>query len=397
MFPRRSPRRRPAFTLVELLVVIAIIGVLLALLLPAVQSAREAARRAQCANNLKQLGIAVHNYHDAFHSFPPIYCLSGVGTFDTAGGTYYAPVKNRVATPWSVFLLGYLEQSQIYQQWDFRFPAVSDATVMGWPAGMEACGQKNCELAAANISPYLCPSAPAGRNTPAVFDAHSCSLVKDKMIVLTGAATLTWGGGPLDYIPVIRAQPPFTNTAYWYHPEYNPSVGTNEDAKGPLRAFDTFNTRLTPDICSKFDDVKDGASNTLLFGEHAGGNGYYVRPYRHCQIVLNGAADVANSAGAMGGTWAAYMAGNINISGSLFTGLPYVSPGTYTVDNLTSDLLVSAINCTNFFKHGFYSFHPGGINVVMCDGAVRFVSENIQAYVLCSMITAHNHETVELP
>src|SRR5687767_10121672 len=96
-------RGRPAFTLVELLVVIAIIGILIALLLPAVQAARESARRAQCANNLKQIGVAVHNYHEARKSLPPCRLAGGTGW-----ATFF------------VLILPYMEQEQVYDLWDIQ-------------------------------------------------------------------------------------------------------------------------------------------------------------------------------------------------------------------------------------------------------------------------------------
>src|ERR1700728_1014369 len=92
-------RHRRGFTLIELLVVIAIIAVLIALLLPAVQSAREAARRAQCINNLKQVGIAMHNYHDALSSLPP-------GSMAVVDGT------------WQLFILPFLEQTTLYNSYN---------------------------------------------------------------------------------------------------------------------------------------------------------------------------------------------------------------------------------------------------------------------------------------
>src|SRR5947199_5889998 len=98
---RPRPIRRPAFTLVELLVVIAIIGVLVALLLPAVQAAREAARRSACQNNLRQVGIAFHNFHDANNAFPQLRI---------AGGDGWATCF--------VLIMPYMEQSNIFDRWD---------------------------------------------------------------------------------------------------------------------------------------------------------------------------------------------------------------------------------------------------------------------------------------
>src|SRR5512135_122792 len=97
------------FTLIELLVVIAVIGILVALLLPAVQAAREAARRMQCSNNLKQIGLALHNYHDANKKFP----------FGSRGGSSWAQTGIKDGTNWRVSILPYLEQTALYSKLNF--------------------------------------------------------------------------------------------------------------------------------------------------------------------------------------------------------------------------------------------------------------------------------------
>ncbi|MCR9199872.1 MAG: DUF1559 domain-containing protein [Planctomycetaceae bacterium] len=130
---RALQSRRPrGFTLIELLVVIAIIAILIALLLPAVQQAREAARRTQCKNNLKQIGLALHNYLDVYTYFPPSF-VSDISTFDTPGGE------------WSVHarILPYLEQANLYSQADLSF-------AYGDPI--------NDGIATQRVAAYLCPS-----------------------------------------------------------------------------------------------------------------------------------------------------------------------------------------------------------------------------------------------
>jgi len=115
-------RSRPAFTVIELLVVIAIIGILISLLLPAAQRVREAASRLECANNLKQIGLACHNHHDVYGRLPPGYLAAGPyldGSTDTSAGW-----------GWAAFLLPYLEQGDLFQQIDFSQPVQDSPAIM---------------------------------------------------------------------------------------------------------------------------------------------------------------------------------------------------------------------------------------------------------------------------
>ena len=130
-----GPRRRSesGFTLVELLVVIAIIGILIALLLPAVQAAREAARRSQCSNNMKQLGLSLHNYHDIFKTLPP-------------GGLRDGPVPGN-GLAWNVLILPFMEQQALHDQ--FNFLLTDDSSCVGAP---------NSTITRTRVDGFLCPS-----------------------------------------------------------------------------------------------------------------------------------------------------------------------------------------------------------------------------------------------
>jgi prepilin-type N-terminal cleavage/methylation domain-containing protein/prepilin-type processing-associated H-X9-DG protein len=138
---------RRAFSLIELLVVIAILGILIGLLLPAVQRSRESARRGQCLANLRQLGIALHAYHDVYGVFPP-----GGVEWRPAGST-----KGERQLAWSVFLLPYLEQTNLYDALDLSTPFDSSANRAG---------------AATPLAAYVCPSVP--RDSPWVDGRGAC-------------------------------------------------------------------------------------------------------------------------------------------------------------------------------------------------------------------------------
>ena len=144
-------RLRPAFTLVELLVVIAIIGILVGLLLPAVQAAREAARRMQCSNNLKQLGLALHNYHDTFRQFPINYSMSPAGP---NGGGGNSGDGNSRQCAWMGMILPQIEQGNLYAQ-------------VNWNVGLKVNGapSPNVVIAQTLIPAYRCPSDGSGNPT----------------------------------------------------------------------------------------------------------------------------------------------------------------------------------------------------------------------------------------
>ena len=153
-YSTKAPSRRPAFTLIELLVVIAIIGVLVGLLLPAVQQAREAARRASCSNNVKQLGLALHNYHDANKVFPP---ASVRRYFRTTSANDWS--TNMLS--WMAFILPYTENNTIYDQLDFDIEG-----------GMSGTNATNYNRVARNIAikEFRCPSDPTRKSRQSGYE-----------------------------------------------------------------------------------------------------------------------------------------------------------------------------------------------------------------------------------
>ena len=217
---------RHGFTLVELLVVITIIGILIALLLPAVQAAREAARRMQCANNFKQVGVALHNYHAAKGCFP-------AGDMEMVSVPGYAYPKFKEWS-WSVFILPFMEQQAVYDAIDFT-------------KDNYYTGTQNQQAAAKMMAAYLCPTDPQASDGMASVDGTSQSQV-----------------GMSDMCAVSDSTDGFDSTHY---------NGFNYW----LRLFPEVDGVMGGIGSCRIADIKDGASNTLIVGEVTGaGKGTWI-------------------------------------------------------------------------------------------------------------------------
>ncbi len=206
-------KSRRGFTLIELLVVIAIIAILIALLLPAVQQAREAARRTQCRNNLKQLGLAIHNYHDSNNTFPT--------------GGFYQGAGNGTGLSWLVAILPFIDQAPLYNSFNFNAVAYTDAT--------------NLALALKPIPGYQCPSSNK------LFSANSG---ENSGGVATSTAHYYGIMGPTNAL-----NNPRTGQAYPYSNAVSGHGGFGR--AGILLRQET--TRIR--------DITDGTSQTLMVGE----------------------------------------------------------------------------------------------------------------------------------
>ena len=303
-------RHRRGFTLVELLVVIAIIGVLVALLLPAIQSARDAARRTQCSNNLKQLGLAFHNYHDTFHSLP-------IGSLPIGG--YFMG--------WAPRLFPFMEQQT-------RLDAMESF-------------QTN---ALCFLMPYRFDTAPHnGRDEiwgPVPTLACPASSLKDRTPDITAYA----------WTPAQGAL------------HYRGCGGRIEDVTNPTQAstgHQWANTgTIYPHSLTKFRDITDGLSTTILLGESSSSAGW---PSKNAWGGINS------------WTWGYYY---------------YVDDRRLTLD---SKNIQFPINYRGSFGHNhtpYTSYHPGGAQFLLCDGSARFIGENIPLDLLKALGTRDKAEVI---
>lgn len=234
------PGRRSGFTLIELLVVVAIIGILIAILLPAVQQARAAARRAQCQNNLKQLGLALHQFHDAYGAFPPArLVLDGVRTLSTNGTT-----SGMDEPSWLIHILPHLEQSALYNSWDVYKPF----------------GAQSIDVRRTVVQAFLCPERHGGTSP----------IAPDSSVEITfpcgcgGGVQYIPGGAVVDYVGNHGDPSPgaigLSTDFYWG----GRGTGVIISSRPKLKGSD-----VVPGWEDKvaIRDINDGTSNTVMVGE----------------------------------------------------------------------------------------------------------------------------------
>lgn len=344
-------QRRNGFTLIELLVVIAIIAILIALLLPAVQQAREAARRTQCRNNLKQLGLAIHNYHDVHSAFPPATYVQPGGAYDT-----------NQSGSWLVRILPQIDQSPAYN--GLRMSGSNFSGTTGTDYNWATWNTLR-------VPGLWCPS----------------SALPQVREYTTQTGTRTNAGAP-NTITVQLANYVGICGAY-STPDGSPQVQRGWTGSGMLVANGiivpavsgvTWSTVQLVDPDKSIPPpvtmarITDGTSNTAMVGEQGIFTQRAGQPGTQCDMRASNAQG--------NGSWSSGKNANANIGN--YTSIR--QPATINW-NLTTPTIVGTNDyCSGAMMHSiFSSAHTGGAHFVMGDGSVRFISENVHSPVLSAI------------
>jgi prepilin-type N-terminal cleavage/methylation domain-containing protein/prepilin-type processing-associated H-X9-DG protein len=354
-----SNKRRPAFTLIELLVVIAIIGVLIALLLPAVQGVREAANRTQCLNNLRQIGLAMHNYHNDFRCLPP--------ALNNWWPDTYVPIPKHAQDCWRMLILPYVEQEALWNEIGALEvpgspPPPMDPAPPGWqqywtPAvsyeHIWDSSQRYFGPFATVVPVFSCPSDP--RTLRAVQSAGTWTSLSSYLGV-NGIDLWAWSTTPT----------------------------ASDDLRGilvPTNKYrgDTGNRDIPAStIGTRFEEITDGTTYTLLIGE---------RPPSH-GLDFGWAFGCSGQDGC--GTLDSTLGVNeVNLQQSGIQEIDACPPKPYFFSPGRID------NPCDVFH--FYSTHPGGANFLFADGGARFLSYDIDNTTLREMASMSGGEAVSLP
>jgi type II secretory pathway pseudopilin PulG len=312
--------------LVELLVVIAIIGILIALLLPAVQAAREAARRSQCLNNLKQIGLGMHNYHDSRSTLPP-----GEGPNGCCWGT------------WPSLVMAYMEQGNVsdkYSNW-----GGTDTSGPRYGAAPNTTNVTTLRFAALTC-PSDTPNSPFSNITNHNYAANWGNTSYARGTV----GGVTYQGGPF-------------SRAKFQHPG-DTTITYRNDLGNPVR----------PWLGTPMAEIVDGLSNTIMVAEVLQGQGNDLRGF-----IWWG--DAAGFTG--------YLSPNSTLPDRIYT-------SGYCKSDLKNNLPCAVSDATNPSMMAARSRHPGGVQVILCDGSGRFVQSNISINVWRGTTTSKGREVVSL-
>ncbi len=335
-------RHRRGFTLIELLVVIAIIAVLIALLLPAVQSAREAARRAQCTNNLKQIGLAMHNYHDTFLSLPP-------GNKGCCWGT------------WILFILPQVEQTTLWNSWNFGGDLKYYQSAFDAP--FRYGGAINATVASTRISAYLCPSD--GGNTSVTNIGPTIGGVK--YTVKSQNYVANYGNLPMAQ-PAAHLDIPFGGAPFtdMNGTVLNPTAGT--PGMGGTKVVN-------------FSGMPDGTSNTMLASECVVGQGSKAGQY-NANYDLRGFSWWGSACSFVG-----WLTPNSTLpdvtENQAYCIYPYATNPPCTAPTTVAPRMNAA-----------RSRHPGGVNVTMGDGSVKFIKNSVNLNTYRALSTTRGGEII---
>lgn len=339
-------RRQAAFTLIELLVVIAIIAVLIALLLPAVQMAREAARRTQCRNNLKQIGLAVHNYESTYLVFP------GANTRHVANVAQNRPVHPQCNGLWSgqSMILQFMEQSEMFNSINFSVSNRDLVNSNGAPGSRCTLGYAPNNTAKNKLlSIFLCPSNPISNPGPRNNYRFSNGSLQDRNDGLIGRDNV--GHKASDFVDGLA------NTA-----------GGSEVVLGsdysPITSFNQWNG-----VIAKIAAAPPGQNLAKLRFDLCARAAGLAIPAQFSGVYMR----------RMGAEWSR--------ADPRFVGYNHGSTPNGPKCNSDSDEL-------RFGVWGPSSYHPGGVNVLMLDGTVRFVTDSVDFTLWQAIATRAGQEPI---
>ena len=331
----RISAQRHAFTLIELLAVIAVMAILIAVLIPAVQQAREAARKIQCRNNLKQMGLALHNYHASHNAFPPgiVSRLANPGWVLPAGNCNAAP--DDLGPGWSLFarMLPFLEQTNFHNTINFNLPLTAPT---------------NAAARRTVVRDFRCPSD-FGEPLISIYDCGTPPLASNTPVVLTDAAATSYVG----------------------------SLGGGKSGGDPnfgCYEFQPFNGIFHRNVCVRSADITDGLSMTVGIGE------------RHSGFVQSAWA------GIVAGQELIY---NASTKPSPYNAaLPACQNWRPSITAVVVHSRQFTLNAPNGSPASFYSPHVGGGNFLFMDGAARLLNASIDLSVMRALCTRNNQEVI---